>query len=174
VVRGARRVLFYPGSSIGNFNPDEARAFLDRVRASCDAEGGLLIGIDLVKDGAVLDAAYDDALGVTAAFNLNLLRHVNRLLHADFDVRQWRHLGYYNAREQRIEMHLAAREATTVRWQGGERRFAREESIHTENSYKYRLPQALGLLEQSGFATVHAWTDPDQWFALIYARPIPR
>lgn len=174
VVRPSRRVFFYPGSSIGNFTSDEARAFLSRLRAESDAEGGLLIGIDLVKDKAVLDAAYDDALGVTAAFNLNLLRHVNRLLGADFDVRQWRHLGEYNEAEQRIEMHLQAREALTARWPGGERRFARGEAIHTENSYKYRLPQALGLLEQAGYGTVHAWTDPDQWFALIYARPLPR
>lgn len=173
-VRPSRRVFFYPGSSIGNFTPDEARAFLGRLRAECDADGGLLIGIDLVKDTGVLDAAYDDALGVTAAFNLNVLRHVNRLLQADFDVRQWRHLGYYNASEQRIEMHLAAREALTVRWEGGERRFAKGATIHTENSYKYRLPQALALLEQSGFGTVHAWTDPDHWFALVYARPRPR
>jgi dimethylhistidine N-methyltransferase len=174
VVCPSRRVFFYPGSSIGNFTPDEARAFLCRLRAECDAEGGLLIGIDLVKDQAVLDAAYDDALGVTAAFNLNLLRHVNALVQADFDVRQWRHLGFYNAPEQRIEMHLEARTALTVRWRGGERQFAKGATIHTENSYKYRLPQALGLLEQAGFATVHAWTDPDQWFALIYARPLAR
>jgi dimethylhistidine N-methyltransferase len=174
VVCPSRRVFFYPGSSIGNFTPDEARAFLCRLRAECDAEGGLLIGIDLVKDQAVLDAAYDDALGVTAAFNLNLLRHVNTLIGADFDVRQWRHLGFYNAPEQRIEMHLEARAALTVRWRGGERQFAKGATIHTENSYKYRLPQALGLLEQAGFATVHAWTDPDQWFALIYARPLAR
>jgi dimethylhistidine N-methyltransferase len=174
VVCPARRVFFYPGSSIGNFTPDEARAFLGRLRTECDAEGGLLIGIDLVKDRAVLDAAYDDALGVTAAFNLNLLRHVNTLIGADFDVRQWRHQGFYNDREQRIEMHLEARAALTVRWRGGERHFAQGATIHTENSYKYRLPQALGLLEQAGFATVHAWTDPDQWFALIYARPLAR
>ena len=174
VVRPSRRVFFYPGSSIGNFTPDEARAFLQRLRAECDPEGGLLIGIDLVKDDAVLNAAYDDALGVTAAFNLNMLRHVNRILGANFDVRQWRHLGFYNAREQRIEMHLEAREALTVHWRGAERRFAKGETMHTENSYKYRLPQALGLLEQAGFGTVHAWTDPDQWFALIYARPLPR
>ncbi|SHH03929.1 L-histidine N(alpha)-methyltransferase [Massilia sp. CF038] len=174
VVRPERRVFFYPGSSIGNFTPDEALAFLQRVRAASDEAGGLLIGIDLVKDTALLDAAYDDALGVTAAFNLNLLRHVNRLLGSDFAVPQWRHLGYYNAQEQRVEMHLEAREALTVRWPGGARQFAKREAIHTENSYKYRLPQALGLLEQAGFGTVHAWTDPDQWFALIYARPLAR
>ena len=172
-VRQEKRLFFYPGSSIGNFSPDEARAFLRRVRAQCDSEGGLLIGIDLVKDHTVLDAAYDDALGVTAAFNLNLLRHVNGLIGADFDVRQWRHRGFFNAAESRIEMHLEAVEELTVFWQGGERRFSKGERIHTENSYKYRQSAAVGLLEQSGLRTVQLWTDPNEWFALIYARPIP-
>lgn len=172
VVREERRLFFYPGSSIGNFTPDEARAFLRRARAQCGNDGGLLIGIDLVKDSATLDSAYDDALGVTAAFNLNMLRHVNHLAGADFDVRQWRHLGFYNAAESRIEMHLEAREALTVRWHGGARQFARSERIHTENSYKYRQSAALGLLEQSGFQASTVWTDPAGWFAVIYARAI--
>ncbi len=173
IVRNERRLFFYPGSSIGNFTPDEAIGFLGRVRAQCDADGGLLIGIDLVKDSATLDAAYDDALGVTAAFNLNMLRHVNGLLGADFDVRQWRHRGAFNGAESRVEMHLEAAEALTVRWPGGARSFARGERIHTENSYKYRRSAAVGLLEQAGFAALHVWTDPNEWFALIYARPIP-
>jgi dimethylhistidine N-methyltransferase len=172
-VRPEKRLFFYPGSSIGNFSPDQARAFLRRARAQCDNDGGLLIGIDLVKDSATLDAAYDDALGVTAAFNLNLLRHVNRLAGADFDVRQWRHRGYYNAAAGRVEMHLAAREPLTVAWYGGARRFAAGESIHTENSYKYRPAAALGLLEQSGFLANKVWTDPAGWFAVIHARALP-
>ena len=173
VVRPEKRLFFYPGSSIGNFTPDEACAFLRRARAQCDDDGGLLIGIDLVKDAAVLDAAYDDELGVTAAFNLNMLRHVNRLMAADFNVAQWRHRGFFNALENRIEMHLEAREALTVTWQGGSRRFAGGARIHTENRYKYR-PQAIaGLLEQSGFGMVRMWTDPQQWFALVYARALP-
>ena len=173
VVRPEKRLFFYPGSSIGNFSPDEARAFLRRVRSQCEPDGGLLIGIDLVKDSAILDAAYDDALGVTAAFNLNILLHVNQLLGADFNVRQWRHHGFFNALESRIEMHLEAREALTVSWPGGARRFRAGERIHTENSYKYRQAGALGLLEQSGFSAVKIWTDPDNWFALIYARALP-
>ncbi|MDQ1834988.1 L-histidine N(alpha)-methyltransferase [Massilia scottii] len=174
VVRPGKRLFFYPGSSIGNYTPDDARAFLRRARAECEDDGALLIGIDLVKDAATLDAAYDDAIGVTAAFNLNILRHVNLLIGADFNVAQWRHRGFFNADESRVEMHLEAREALTVRWPGGERRFAVGESIHTENSYKYRQSAAVGLLEQSGFQSVHVWTDPDQWFAVIYARAIPR
>lgn len=171
-VRQQKRLFFYPGSSIGNFTPDQARAFLRRARAECDDDGGLLIGIDLVKDSATLDAAYDDALGVTAAFNLNILRHVNHLAGADFDVRQWRHRGHYNAGQSRVEMHLEAREALTVRWHGGERAFAPGDSIHTENSYKYRQSAAVGLLEQSGFRATGVWTDAAGWFAVIHARAI--
>ena len=170
VVRRERRLFFYPGSSIGNFTPDEARGFLRRVRAECESDGGLLIGVDLVKDSATLDAAYDDALGVTAAFNLNMLRHVNQLIGADFDVRQWAHVGYFNAAEGRVEMHLEAREDLVVRWEGGTRRFARGQRIHTENSYKYRRSGALGLLEQAGFHATQVWTDPGGWFAVIHAR----
>jgi dimethylhistidine N-methyltransferase len=174
IVREQKRLFFYPGSSIGNFTPEQARDFLRRLRAQCDTDGGLLIGIDLVKDAATLDAAYDDALGVTAAFNLNLLRHVNRLIGADFDVRQWRHRGFFNAAESRIEMHLEAADALTVSWQGGTRCFARGERIHTENSYKYRQSAAVGLLEQSGFQATTVWTDPAGWFAVIHARAIAR
>ena len=167
-----KRLFFYPGSSIGNFTPDEARAFLRRARAQCERDGGLLIGVDLIKDSAILDAAYDDELGVTAAFNLNMLRHLNRLAGADFDILQWEHQAFFNADASRVEMHLEASEELTVTWQGGSRRFARGERIHTENSYKYRQSAVAGLLEQSGFHATHVWTDPDGWFAVIHARAI--
>ncbi len=172
LVRPSRRVFFYPGSSIGNFTPDQALAFLRRARSQCDAEGGLLIGVDLIKDAAVLDAAYDDALGVTAAFNLNILRHVNRLLGADFNVAQWRHLAFFNAHERRVEMHLEAREALEVHWPGGQRTFRKGDAIHTENSYKYRRDEFVALLIEAGFAPPQVWSDPDHWFALMYARAI--
>jgi dimethylhistidine N-methyltransferase len=171
-VRDEKRLFFYPGSSIGNFAPDEARAFLRRLRLQCGDDGGLLIGIDLVKDTAALDAAYDDALGVTAAFNLNVLRHVNRLLDADFNVRQWRHHGFFNADAGRVEMHLEARAAQTVRWPGAVRSFAEGERIHTENSYKYSEQSAVALLADGGFAATRVWTDPRHWFAVIHARAI--
>jgi dimethylhistidine N-methyltransferase len=176
-VRGENRLFFYPGSSIGNFAPDEARDFLQRVHAQCGRDGGILVGIDLAKDAAVLDPAYDDALGVTAAFNLNVLRHANRLLDADFDIRQWRHRGFYNADEGRVEMHLEAKRAQVVSWGGDSRRkvsrhFQAGEWIHTENSYKYRQSDALRLLEQSGFAQAQVWTDPQGWFAVIHARAL--
>ena len=169
-VNAARRQFFYPGSSIGNFAPHEAIAFLRRVRENASADGGLLIGVDLVKDAAVLDAAYDDAIGVTAAFNLNMLRHLNHLAGADFDVRQWRHVAFFHAEESRIEMHLEARTALTVRWPGGERRFARGERIHTEDSYKYTPDSFAAVLAQAGFTADAVWTDDAGWFAVMHAR----
>lgn len=171
-VRQSRRLFFYPGSSIGNFAPDEAIAFLRRLHAQAGSEGGLLIGVDLIKDHATLDAAYDDALGVTGAFNLNLLRHLNHLLGADFDVRAWRHHGFFNAVESRVEMHLEARSEQLVRWQGGQRRFAQGERIHTEDSYKYTRASFVSLLAQAGFSATDIWTDEQQWFAVIHARAV--
>ena len=163
-----RPVFFYPGSSIGNFTPAEALAFLRSIRARASG-GGLLIGVDLVKPAALLEAAYADALGVTAAFNLNLLRHLNRLIGSDFDPTGWRHVGLFNAAESRIEMHLEARAALSVRWPGGERGFAADERLHTENSYKYRVDDFAALLIQAGFDAPQHWTDEQGWFAVFWA-----
>jgi dimethylhistidine N-methyltransferase len=168
-VRSEQRLFFYPGSSIGNFAPDQALAFLQRLRANALQGSALLIGVDLVKDKAILDAAYDDALGVTAAFNLNLLRHLNLLLGADFDVRQWQHRGFFNPEKSRVEMHLEARVDVEVTWTGGQRRFVRGERIHTESSYKYTPAAFAALLAQAGFAPVQVWTDADQWYAVMHA-----
>lgn len=164
-----RRLFFYPGSSLGNFTPDEALAFLRRLHAQCDAEGGLLLGLDLVKDKAVLDAAYDDALGVTAAFNLNLLRRVNCLLGSDFSPADWQHVAFFAPERSRIEMHLEARRDLLVRLPDGARRFARGERIHTENSYKYRRENIVRLVEAAGFVRPRIWTDAQGWFAVCYA-----
>lgn len=163
-----RNVFFYPGSSIGNFTPDQAIAFLRRVHAHA-AGGGLLIGVDLVKPTAVLEAAYDDALGVTAAFNLNILRQLNRLIGSDFEPAQWRHVAYFDAERSRIEMHLQARSALTVHWPGGAREFDAGERMHTENSCKYSVEQFTELLEAGGFTTEQSWTDPQRWFAVFWA-----
>ena len=170
VVRADKRLFFYPGSSIGNFDPVQARHFLRQLRANCGSDGRIMIGVDLIKSAAVLDAAYDDALGVTAAFNLNLLRHLNTLLGSNFDVRDWQHIGCFNARESRIEMHLQARQALTVTWSGGQRKFAQGERIHTENSYKYTVPTFLHMLEEVGFGRAKYWCDPANWFAVILAQ----
>lgn len=171
-VRNSKRLFFYPGSSIGNFAPDQALTFLKKIRTACDADGGLLIGVDLVKDAAVLNAAYDDNLGVTGAFNLNVLRHVNALLNTDFDVSQWRHVALFNAEQSRIEMHLEARVDLTVSWNDQHRNFRHGERIHTEHSYKYTVPKLLALLENAGFGQAQSWTDPAQWFAVVYVKPL--
>lgn len=162
------RLVFYPGSSIGNFSPEQAQVLLRDIREAA-AGGALLIGVDRVKPVAVLEAAYDDPLGVTAAFNLNLLRHLNQLVATDFQVGQWRHRAMFNAEASRIEMHLHAREALTVRWPGGERRFLAGESIHTENSYKWTPETFSDLLRQAGFAQVRHWTDAQAWFSVFLA-----
>ena len=171
-VRREKRLFFYPGSSIGNFTPDEAAALLGNIRDACGRDGGLLIGVDLLKEKQVLDAAYDDAIGVTAAFNLNMLRHLNTLVAADFDVGDWRHLGFFNEDLGRIEMHLEARREVTVRWSGGMRHFRQGERIHTENSYKYTRHDFLQLLERAGFGSVRTWTDEREWFMVCHARAV--
>lgn len=168
-VRKQKRLFFYPGSSIGNFTPDESLAFLQRIRASCGDDGGVLISVDLVKEKAVLDAAYDDAIGVTSAFNLNMLRHLNHLVGTDFDVRQWQHRGFFNADKSRIEMHLEAKSDLSVGWANGSRQFEQGDRIHTENSYKYTQNGFRDLLTQAGFKDVTIWTDPQQWFIVCHA-----
>jgi dimethylhistidine N-methyltransferase len=168
-VSGDKRLFFYPGSSIGNFTPDESLEFLKRIKSACGTDGGILISVDLVKEKSVLDDAYDDALGVTAAFNLNLLRHMNHLLGADFNVREWRHRGFFNPNESRIEMHLEAAADLTVGWPGGMRRFERGDRIHTENSYKYTRSGFSDLLTHAGFKDVTIWTDPQGWFIVCHA-----
>ncbi|MEI6027107.1 MAG: L-histidine N(alpha)-methyltransferase [Betaproteobacteria bacterium] len=161
-------VVFYPGSSIGNFSPEQAGALLHQARAAAPG-GALLIGVDLVKPVEVLEAAYDDTLGITAAFNLNLLNHLNRLLGADFQLREWQHLAVFNAAESRIEMHLEARRSLTVRWPGGERRFAAGERIHTENSYKWTPEGFQALLARAGYSQVRRWSDTHEWFGVFLA-----
>jgi L-histidine Nalpha-methyltransferase len=168
LLAGARPVFFYPGSSIGNFAAGEALEFLRRIRDRADG-GGLLIGVDLVKDKDVLEAAYDDALGVTAAFNLNALRHLNATLGADFDPAQWRHVAFFDTPRSRIEMHLEARRDVTVSWPGGTRRFAAGGRIHTENSCKYTLDGFDALLDDAGFSARRCWTDANGWFAVFWA-----
>ncbi|MDB5869785.1 MAG: hypothetical protein JWP96_2117 [Polaromonas sp.] len=164
------RVFFYPGSSLGNFQPEQALRFLQQIADPAQGRArGLLLGIDLVKDRPTLEAAYDDALGVTAAFNKNLLRNVNELLGADFDVRQWRHVALFNAELSRIEMHLEAVCELEVSWPGRTRRFRADERIHTESSYKYTVESMTSLLKQAGFRQVRHWSDPKAWFAVFWA-----
>jgi L-histidine Nalpha-methyltransferase len=169
-IHAEQRVFFYPGSSIGNFTPADALTFVQRIHSRCHGQGGLLIGVDMVKSSQVLQAAYDDALGVTAAFNRNMLLHINKLLGSNFDIAQWQHRALFNTSLSRIEMHLDATQALTVRWDGGERSFAKGQSIHTENSYKYTLPAFTELLLNAGFSAVTPWQDAQQQFAVLWAQ----
>lgn len=166
-----RRLVFYPGSSIGNFDPARALDILSRMRCMIEDDGALLIGVDLIKDEAVLDAAYNDAAGVTAAFNLNVLSHINHLIGGDFDLSLWRHRAFFNAADSRIEMHLEATADNVVRWPGGIRCFAKGECIHTENSYKYVVKDFEMLLKRAGFSSSQVWSDARNWFAVVLARP---
>jgi dimethylhistidine N-methyltransferase len=161
--------FFYPGSSIGNFGPGEAVELLVQVRKLCANRGGLLIGVDAPKEPARLAAAYDDALGVTAAFNRNVLIHVNALLGTDFDPSAFAHVAFYNAAASRVEMHLEARRTQCVAIAGRERVFAAGERIHTENSYKYSPDEFAALLRRAGFADVVMWQDEAGDFAVYYA-----
>ena len=163
------RVLFYPGSSIGNFSPEQALAFLQRVRAACGNDGHLLLGVDLIKEKHLLDLAYDDPLGVTAAFNLNVLRNVNALLGSDFDVADWRHVAFFDPKAARVEMQVEARRALTVRWSAAERRFAAGERIHTENSHKYTPDGLRQMLLKAGFGRINVYTDRASGFAVALA-----
>lgn len=163
-----QRVGFFPGSTIGNFTPAEAFYFL-QVAAQVLRGGALLLGADLVKDPAVLHAAYNDAQGVTAAFNLNLLLHVNRLAGTDFRVRDWQHVALYDTTQHRIEMHLQARSSLVVQTPLGPRAFRAGERIHTENSYKWTVPRFAELLTAAGFSAPRYWLDADSRFAVFWA-----
>ncbi len=171
IAAAGRRVAFFPGSSIGNFEPATAVTFLARVRQLVAPAGGLLLGVDLVKDPGVLEAAYNDVQGVTAAFNRNLLHHVRRRLGATVAPGQFGHVAVYNATRQRIEMYLESL-ADQVVSIGGERfAFRRGERIHTENSYKYHAEQIAGLAAGAGFSVSHSWLDERGYFGLFYLRP---
>jgi dimethylhistidine N-methyltransferase len=160
-----RRIGFFPGSTIGNFTPQEALGFLHRA-ASQLRGGALLLGADLVKDPQVLHAAYNDRQGVTAAFNLNLLARANRELGADFVLPQFAHYAFYNAPLQRIEMHLVSRVAQVVTLDGQRHPLDEGESVHTENSYKYTVSGLHALAQRAGFRPGPVWTDPDRLFSV--------
>ncbi|WP_422365162.1 L-histidine N(alpha)-methyltransferase [Pelagibius sp.] len=158
-------VGFFPGSTIGNFEPEAAVAFLKRVHGLLGSGARLLVGADLQKEAARLVAAYDDALGVTAAFNLNLLVRINRELGGDFDIDAFTHRALYNAEEGRIEMHLVSLKDQSVRLGGKKIHFASGETIHTENSYKYNLDSFRALAERGGWRSEAVWTDPEGLFS---------
>lgn len=162
-----RKVVFFPGSTFGNFDPIPAQQFLERIANVCGSEGMLLIGIDLKKDPVVLHRAYNDGEGVTAAFNLNLLEHINRRIGANFQLDRFFHYAFYNPREGRIEMHLVSHQAQRVQIGDEIISFAKGESIWTESSYKYNLDEFSRLAAIAGFEINHTWVDPQAWFGIV-------
>src|SRR4051794_28006607 len=162
------RVAYFPGSTVGNLDPAEAHAFLARVATLVGPGGGLLIGFDLKKDPALLHAAYNDAAGVTAAFNLNLLARLNRELGADFDVGQFRHYAFYQPGAGRIEMHLVSERAQLVRVNGDRIPIGRGETTPPECSYKSPPAEFDRLARGAGFDPAGRWTDPREWFCVEY------
>ncbi len=163
-----RRVLYFPGSTIGNFTRPEALAFLARWAPLLGAGGGALIGVDLKKDDALLNAAYNDAQGVTAEFNLNVLRHINDALGADFELAAFRHRAFYNGAQGRIEMHLVSLRRQRVTIRGHEFEFGAGETLHTENSCKYGIAEFQDLGRAAGFEPVECWTDERGLFSVHY------
>lgn len=161
-----RRLGFFPGSTIGNFEIPDAAALLRRFRDALGTGARLLLGADLVKDRSVLEAAYDDAAGVTAAFNLNLLHRLNRELGADFDVGAFRHRALWNGEEERVEMHIVSRRAQRVRLAGREIRFQAGETIHTESSHKYRPERFSALAHAARWDVRETWMDPKRLFSV--------
>ena len=159
-------VVYFPGSTIGNFHPEDAVAFLASIAKVCGPSGGLLIGVDLKKEPRILNAAYNDSQGVTAAFNLNLLTRMNAELGADFDLENFAHRAFYNSLAGRIEMHLLSLKSQSVHIGGAEIKFEEEESILTECSYKYSLPDFADLAKSAGMTVRKVWTDSDHKFSV--------
>lgn len=166
--KAARNVVYFPGSTIGNFEPNEALEFLHRVANVCQRDGGLLIGVDLKKEHHLLEAAYNDGSGVTAQFNLNLLDRLNRELAGDFDLDQWRHRAIYNSSAGRIEMYLISEIDQFVHLDEHKFHFRRGEKIITEFSYKYAPEEFAALAGKVGFEFVRMWTDDARLFGVFY------
>lgn len=163
-----RTVVYFPGSTIGNFDPMPARHFLEHVANLCGSDGALLTGVDLKKDPAVLHDAYNDSEGVTAAFNLNLLERINRELGCDFQLDAFEHYAFYNPRESRVEMHLISQKNQAVHVDGETISFTRGESIWTESSYKYDLDEFEQIAAVAGFRVERVWVDERRWFSVQY------
>ena len=165
-IRSRPRVGFFPGSTIGNFEPEDAAEFLRQAGRILGSGSTMIVGVDQIKDKAVLDAAYDDAAGVTARFNLNVLARMNSELDGNFDLSAFRHRAFYNSAQHRIEMHLESQRAQSVTVAGRTFEFRKGETIHTENSYKYTVDSFRALAEAAGWRPVAVWTDEKDYFAV--------
>ena len=168
-----RKVFYFPGSTIGNFDPPEAIGFLQRIASLCRPAGGLLIGVDLKKDPAILEKAYNDAQGVTAAFNLNLLARANRELGANFDLHLWKHRAIYDAAAGRIEMNLVSLCDQLITIRDHQFFFVRDEPIVTEYSYKHSPEEFESMAGSAGFALQKVWTDKQKLFGVFYFDLLP-
>ncbi|MFL6552551.1 MAG: L-histidine N(alpha)-methyltransferase [Chthoniobacterales bacterium] len=166
--KSARKIVYFPGSTIGNFEPEEAIGFLRRIANVCRGGGGLLIGVDLKKNNQVLEAAYNDRAGVTAQFNLNLMERINRELGGDFDLDHWRHLAVYNSQAGRIEMYLISEIDQFAHVNEHKFHFRRGDKILTEFSYKYAPHEFAALAGKAGFDFVRMWTDNARLFGIFY------
>jgi L-histidine Nalpha-methyltransferase len=165
-----KRVGFFPGSTIGNFEPEAVVRFLAHCAELLGPQAEMLIGVDLKKDRAILERAYNDRAGLNAAFNLNLLMRVNRELGGDIDIDRFKHVALYNEAKGRMELYLASLADQTATIAGRRFRFAEGERIHTENSYKYAIPEFRALAAEARFRAVHTWTDQKALFSVHYFR----
>lgn len=172
VANAHNRLVYFPGSTLGNFDPDPARNLLSHMRQIAGPDGAVLIGIDLQKDPRVLERAYDDSAGVTAEFNLNALRHINRELGANFDLGAFEHRAVWVPAQSRIEMHLVSKRDQTVRLGSEEIRIARGEFICTEHCHKYTLESFAALATRAGLSVAQVWMDPDRLFSVQLLRPV--
>jgi dimethylhistidine N-methyltransferase len=172
-IEAPRRMIYFPGSTIGNFTVPEALAFLRNARSVAGPRGAMLVGVDLKKDASTLHAAYNDAAGVTASFNLNVLERINRELAGDIDVAAFTHRAHYDETLGRIEMHLVSSREQTVTVGAHAFHFRRGESIHTESSYKYSVAQFQSLAREAGFTAAHSWVDDDHLFSMHYLEVPP-
>jgi dimethylhistidine N-methyltransferase len=165
--RQEHSLVFFPGSTLGNLDEEEALELLQGIRSMLRGEGHLLIGIDLIKDRSIMEAAYNDAEGVTAAFNLNLLHRINVELGADFNLSEFQHIAVFNERKKRIEMHLRSLRHQVVWVKDVPIPFSKDETIHTESSHKYDLHEFAAFCRKAGFQSIRSWTDPERYFAVV-------
>jgi len=162
------KTVFYPGSTIGNFSSEEAVSFLKRMRKLVGSDGGLLLGADLHKDKTILEGAYNDARGVTAEFNLNMLNNINRILGSEIDTKKFTHSAFYNQELRRIEMHLISSSNQSYQLLGQSVRFAEGETIHTESSHKYTQEDLHSMAQLSGFTVTNTWMDESELFSVSF------
>lgn len=163
-----KKVIFFPGSTIGNLEPDEVKQFMLKMSHLLQSGDGMIIGVDLVKSEEILHRAYNDAQGLTAAFNMNLLRRINKELNADFQLEKFAHIASYSKVKRRIEMYLESLEDQVVQINDQAISFKKHERIHTENSYKYTIDAFQHLAKENDFQPQHVWVDNDKLFSVHY------